>query len=117
MKSIFKKVTLVTLMFGLVFAVFACKKKDAKVLENYLLKQDKTVVSEDFTLDATLNFNDKDYALTWESNNNAIELQKRESDYLAKVNRPDQETEVTLTVKVGKASKSFTVTVSPLTPV
>ena len=114
MKSIFKKVTLVTLMFGLVFALFACKKKDAKVLENYLLKQDKTVVSEDFTLDATLNFNDKDYALTWESNNNAIELQKRESDYLAKVNRPDQETEVTLTVKVGKASKSFTVTVQPV---
>ena len=114
MKSIFKKATLVLLMFGLVFALFGCKKNDAKALENYLLKQDAKVVSEDFVLDGTLSFNDKEYELTWTSNNNAIQIEKRDNDYLAKVNYPDQETAVTLTVKLGKATKEFTVTVLPI---
>ena len=114
MKSIFKKVTLLVLMFGLVFALFGCKKNDAKALENYLLKQDSKVVDADFVLDGTLNFNDKDYELSWSSNNNAIQLEKRDKDYLAKINYPDQETVVTLTVKLGKATKEFTVTVQPI---
>ena len=114
MKSIFKKVTLLVLMFGLVFALFGCKKNDAKALENYLLKQDKTVVSADFVLDAVHNFNDKEYELTWTSSSDAIQLEKRDKDYLAKINFPDQETVVTLTVKLGKATKEFTVTVQPI---
>ena len=54
----------------------------------------------------------REYDVTWTSSDSAITLEKRDSDYLAKVTLGDAVKEVTLTVSIGKLSKSFTVRVA-----
>lgn len=110
-----KKITLVLLAVIFVLScvgLAACNKGAQEALDNYLLEQANQLVDADFVLPATLG----EYELDWSSNNAAITVEKREADndYLAKVNMGDEVTEVTLTVSIGKLSKSFTVRVAAL---
>ena len=110
-----KKITLVLLAVIFVLScvgLAACNKGAQEALDNYLLEQANQLVDADFVLPATLG----EYELDWSSNNVAITVEKREADndYLAKVNMGDEVTEVTLTVSIGKLSKSFTVRVAAL---
>ena len=120
MKNIFKVFTLVLLALFAVVALTACdsKKADAELLSSYLLEVDGKTLSSDFVLPAELKVEEKGeekvYPLSWASNSEVIKIEKRESDYLAKVSYPDQETEVKITVTLGKASKDFTVRVNPI---
>lgn len=88
----------------------ACNNK-TNVLDNYIFEMDGTTVSDDFVLPATIGGEKAE----WKSNNGAVQIQKRESDVLAKVTLPEKDAvEVTLTVTVKKASKSYTVRVKAL---
>lgn len=110
-----KKITLVLLAVIFVLScvgLAACNKGAQEALDNYLLEQANQLVDADFVLPATLG----EYELDWSSDNAAITVEKREADndYLAKVNMGNEVTEVTLTVSIGKLSKSFTVRVAAL---
>lgn len=88
----------------------ACNEK-ANVLNSYIFEMDGTTVSEDFTLPATIGGE----AASWKSDNAAIQTEKRDSDWLAKVTLPESgDVNVTLTVTVGKNSKNYTVRVKAL---
>lgn len=88
----------------------ACNNK-TNVLDNYIFEMDGTTVSDDFVLPATIGGEKAE----WKSNNGAVQIEKRESDVLAKVTLPEKDAvEVTLTVTVKKVSKSYTVRVKAL---
>lgn len=88
----------------------ACNNK-TNVLDNYIFEMDGTTVSDDFVLPATIGGEKAE----WKSNNGAVQIQKRESDVLAKVTLPEKDAvDVTLTVTVKKVSKSYTVRVKAL---
>ena len=125
MKKLFKLCTLVLIAMLCVVSLSACKKKkdngisEADFLQTFSIDQDGKLVSQDFVLEAkkTIEQNGKTYEfiLEWSSDNStALSVEKRENDYLAKVGYPDQDATVTLTVKVGKAEKTFTVRVNAL---
>lgn len=109
-----KKITLVLLALLLVVSCIglaACNNNNAqKILDAYLLDQDEQLVDKDFVLPAKI----QDQAVTWTSDNDAVQIEKRTDDYLAKVNLGDEVTAVKLTVTLGKASKTFTVRVAAL---
>ena len=109
-----KKITLVLLALLLVVSCIglaACNNNNAqKILDAYLLDQDEQLVDKDFVLPAKI----QDQAVTWTSDNNAVQIEKRTDDYLAKVNLGDEVTAVKLTVTLGNASKTFTVRVAAL---
>lgn len=87
----------------------ACNKTN--VLDSYIFEMDGTTVSEDFTLPATIGGENA----SWKSDNTAIQTEKRDSDWLAKVTLPESgDVNVTLTVIVGKNSKNYTVRVKSL---
>lgn len=87
----------------------ACNKTN--VLDSYIFEMDGTTVSEDFTLPATIGGENA----SWKSDNTAIQTEKRDSDWLAKVTLPESgDVNVTLTVTVGKNSKNYTVRVKSL---
>ena len=87
----------------------ACNKTN--VLDSYIFEMDGTTVSEDFTLPATIGGE----KASWKSDNTAIQTEKRDSDWLAKVTLPESgDVNVTLTVTVGKNSKNYTVRVKAL---
>lgn len=87
----------------------ACNKTN--VLDSYIFEMDGTTVSEDFTLPATIGGE----KASWKSDNTAIQTEKRDSDWLAKVTLPENgDVNVTLTVTVGKNSKNYTVRVKAL---
>ena len=125
MKKLLKVCTLVLIAMLCVVSLSACKKNKDKgisesdFLQTFSIDQDGKLVSQDFVLEAkkTIEQNGKTYEFTleWSSNNSAaLSVEKRENDYLAKVGFPDQDATVTLTVKVGKAEKTFTVRVNAL---
>lgn len=88
----------------------ACNNK-TNVLDNYIFEMDGTTVSDDFVLPATIGGE----AAEWKSEGTAIQLEKRESDWLAKVTLPETGlVDVNLTVTVKKSSKSYTVRVKAL---
>lgn len=91
------------------FGVVACNK-GGKVLANYVLSQDGTLVEEDFVLPSKVS----DKEVKWTSDNAAIAVEKRADDYLAKVDLGDEAVSVKLTVTCGKESKEFHVTVAAL---
>lgn len=109
-----KKIILVLLALLLVVSCIglaACNNNNAqKILDAYLLDQDEQLVDKDFVLPAKI----QDQAVTWTSDNDAVQIEKRTDDYLAKVNLGDEVTAVKLTVTLGKASKTFTVRVAAL---
>lgn len=80
------------------------------VLANYLLKEDGTLVEKDFVLPYTVGGEE----VTWTSDKDAITVEKRTEDWLAKVTLGDEATAVKLTVKCGSESKDFNVTVAAL---
>lgn len=90
----------------------ACNdKNETNVLDSYIFEMDGTTVTDDFTLPATIGGE----AAEWTSENPAIQLQKRDTDWLAKVTLPETDAvEVKLNVTVKKASKSYTVRVKAL---
>lgn len=90
----------------------ACNdKNDTNVLDSYIFDMDGTTVTDDFTLPATIGGE----AAEWKSEGTAIQLEKRESDWLAKVTLPETGlVDVNLTVTVKKSSKSYTVRVKAL---
>lgn len=88
----------------------ACNNK-TNVLDNYIFEMDGTTVSADFTLPSTIGGE----KANWTSDKDNVRLEKRESDWLAKVTLPAEgSVEVKLTVSVKKASKSYTVRVKAL---
>lgn len=88
----------------------ACNNK-TNVLDNYIFEMDGTTVSADFTLPSTIGGE----KANWTSDKDNVRLEKRESDWLAKVTLPKEgSVEVKLTVSVKKASKSYTVRVKAL---
>lgn len=91
------------------FGIVACNK-GGKVLANYALAQDGTLVEEDFVL--PLKVSDKE--VTWTSDNEAIKVVPRDEDYLAQITLGDEATNVKLTVTCGKETKEFGVTVAAL---
>lgn len=106
-----RKIILILLALVFVFscvALVACNKGEKEALDTYLLEQDNQLVDADFTLPVKI----REYDVTWTSSDSAITLEKRDSDYLAKVTLGDAVKEVTLTVSIGKLSKSFTVRVA-----
>lgn len=106
-----RKIILILLALVFVFscvALVACNKGEKEALDTYLLDQDNQLVDADFTLPVKI----REYDVTWTSSDSAITLEKRDSDYLAKVTLGDAVKEVTLTVSIGKLSKSFTVRVA-----
>lgn len=108
-----KKITLVLLALLLVVSCIglaACNNNAQKILDAYLLDQDEQLVDKDFVLPAKI----QDQAVTWTSDNNAVQIEKRTDDYLAKVNLGEEVTAVKLTVTLGNASKTFTVRVAAL---
>lgn len=108
-----KKITLVLLALLLVVSCIglaACNNNAQKILDAYLLDQDEQLVDKDFVLPAKI----QDQAVTWTSDNDAVQIEKRTDDYLAKVNLGDEVTTVKLTVTLGNASKTFTVRVAAL---
>lgn len=108
-----KKITLVLLALLLVVSCIglaACNNNAQKILDAYLLDQDEQLVDKDFVLPAKI----QDQAVTWTSDNDAVQIEKRTDDYLAKVNLGDEVTAVKLTVTLGNASKTFTVRVAAL---
>lgn len=90
----------------------ACNdKNDTNVLDSYIFDMEGTTVTDDFTLPATIGGE----AAEWKSEGTAIQLEKRESDWLAKVTLPETGlVDVNLTVTVKKSSKSYTVRVKAL---
>lgn len=89
----------------------ACNDDAGKVLDSYIFEMDGTTVAEDFTLPTTIGGE----AAEWKSDNAAVQLQKRESDWLATVSLPETgSVDVNLTVTVKKASKTYTVRVKAL---
>lgn len=90
----------------------ACNdKNDTNVLDSYIFDMDGTTVTDDFTLPATIGGE----AAEWKSEGTAIQLEKRESDWLAKVTLPETGlVDVNLTVTVKKSIKSYTVRVKAL---
>lgn len=90
----------------------ACNdKNDTNALDSYIFDMDGTTVTDDFTLPATIGGE----AAEWKSEGTAIQLEKRESDWLAKVTLPETGlVDVNLTVTVKKSSKSYTVRVKAL---
>ena len=106
-----KKITLVLLAVIFVLScvgLAACNKGAQEALDSYLLEQDNQVVEADFVLPATIG----EYEVEWSSNSEAIKLTDRGEDYLAEINMGDELTEVTLTVSIGKLSKTFVVRVA-----
>ncbi len=106
-----RKIILILLALVFVFscvALVACNKGEKEALDTYLLEQDNQLVDADFTLPVKI----REYDVTWTSSDSAITLEKRDSDYLAKVTLGVAVKEVTLTVSIGKLSKSFTVRVA-----
>lgn len=90
----------------------ACNdNKTTDVLDNYICDIDGTTVSADFTLPAKIGGE----SVEWKSDKENISLQNRGEDWLAKVSFPESgEVEVTLTVSVKNASKSYKVRVKAL---
>lgn len=106
-----KKITLVLLAVIFVLScvgLAACNKGAQEALDSYLLEQDNQVVEADFVLPATIG----EYEVEWSSNSEAIKLTDRGEDYLAEINMGDKLAEVTLTVSIGKLSKTFVVRVA-----
>lgn len=106
-----KKITLVLLAVIFVLScvgLAACNKGAQEALDSYLLEQDNQVVEADFVLPATIG----EYEVEWSSNSEAIKLTDRGEDYLAEINMGDELAEVTLTVSIGKLSKTFVVRVA-----
>ena len=72
-----KKITLVLLALLLVVSCIglaACNNNNAqKILDAYLLDQDEQLVDKDFVLPAKI----QDQAVTWTSDNDAVQIEKR----------------------------------------
>ena len=102
----------------MVFGLVACKDDGEEsseasgefddILESYLLEIDGTTVNKDFVLPAEI----AGHEVSWESSSEYVKIEKREGDYLAAVTLPDEITEVTLTVKMGNSTKTFTIRVA-----
>jgi len=88
--------------------------KETNLLDSYLLNLN-SVIESDFVLDAQLKVGDKAYDLTWTSSDACIAIAKEAKDgtYTAVVTRPEEQKKVTLTVTLGKNTKSFEFTVNP----
>ncbi len=115
-----KRLLLITMMLlsmiACIIGAVACgggvSAKDA--IANYLLPQDQTLVSADFTLPKGIG-KDNSVPVTWTSSNeNAIKIEDADTVYNAKVTLQDEVTEVTLTIHSGDNQKGFTVRVDEL---
>ncbi|MCM1360213.1 MAG: hypothetical protein NC183_06845, partial [Corallococcus sp.] len=86
----------------------------AKVLDVYIFELEGQTVTEEFELPRTIG----DQDAKWTSDSDLITITDRskdDMDFLATITRPETDkTEVKLTVKVGGASKTFSVYVEPL---
>ena len=123
-----KKITtilLVVLLTLTCITMFACNKFDAEAaqeaLNSYIFTQEDSVVYGEFVLPGTIG----GFEATWTSSNNDIvaltlipadEENGVERQYAVKVNYPEEETDVILTVALSdEVKKQYRVTVLPLT--
>lgn len=110
MKKFWITILSVLMLVTNVAFVAACDSCGGDVLTNYVLSESGSLVEDDFILPLTVN----DKKVEWKSNSDAIAIEQRTEDYLAKVNLGDEAQPVELTVTHGKESKMFEVTVAAL---
>lgn len=108
MKKFWITILSVLMLVTSVAFVAACDSCGGDVLTNYVLSESGSLVEDDFILPLTVN----DKKVEWKSNSDAIVIEQRDEDYLAKVNLGDEAQAVELTVSRGKESKTFEVTVA-----
>ena len=89
----------------------ACGSDDEELLSKFTLTE--TFVDDDFILPSTIGADKKEVSWT-SSDTTSIEVTKRAEDWLADVKLGDDTKTVILTVKCGKATKSFEITVQAL---
>lgn len=110
-KTIKTLFTSLLLVLVCVFGLIACDNTDYEaILKSYIFEMEETTVTEDFVLPLQI----AGVEAKWESNHSSITISKAEEEYVCKVSEPDKITEVTLTVTIGKASKSFIVRTRPI---
>lgn len=110
MKKIIIALLLVVTVVGCIGLAACSDKKDQETINSYIFEQ-SGVVTDDFVL--PLKIGDKD--AEWSSSDSCITLEKRTEDWLAKVVAPDSgEKSVTITLKIGKATKDYTLKVKAI---
>lgn len=126
MKKVKKLIFAAILSLSAVVLLVACKAKvnAEDLLRNFLLQEDNTEVSKDFSVQSKLQHGEDTYPLAWSSNKENLVVASEEntanSTYDVQVVRPESETvEVTLTVKLtikknNEASKDFKIRISPI---
>ena len=82
-----------------------------ETLQGYIFELDGQIVKEDFVLPRKIG----DYRAIWTSNSENLVLEQRSEDYLAKVTIPETDEEVTLTVDLRGASRTYTVRLAAIT--
>lgn len=82
-----------------------------ETLQGYIFELDGQIVKEDFVLPRTIG----DYRAIWTSSSENLVLEQRSEDYLAKVTIPETDEEVTLTVDLRGASRTYTVRLAAIT--
>ncbi len=100
----------------LVLGMAACNNGASakEAIDLYILPQNETLVSEDFTLPKKIGKNDSVSVKWTSSNTDAIAIEDNGENYKAKVTLQGDVTPVTLTISSGSASKNFTVRVDGL---
>ena len=82
-----------------------------ETLQGYIFELDGQIVKEDFVLPRKIG----DYRAIWTSSSENLVLEQRSEDYLAKVTIPETDEEVTLTVDLRGASRTYTVRLAAIT--
>jgi len=110
MKKIIIALLLVVTVIGCIGLAACSDKKDQQTINDYIFQQ-SGVVTDDFVLPLKIGGKDAE----WSSSDSCITLEKRAEDWLAKVVAPDSgEKSVTLTLKIGKATKDYTLKVKAI---
>ncbi len=127
MKKVKKIIFAAILSLSAVFLLVACKSKvkAADLLSSFLLEQDNTEVTANFSVQSQLKKGEETYPLTWTSSDPdhvaiSAEENTENSTYDVIITRPEnEEIEVTLTVKLfikkkNQATKDFKVRLAPI---
>lgn len=113
MKKHLAIVLLLVLALTSCLGLAACNKDAESVIQKYRLEQDGLTVTESFELPAEIG----GIKATWKSSHpNLVKVEShRKADWTATVTRPESErTAVTLTLKLGGATREFVVYVNPV---
>jgi len=111
MKSSFKKIIIASAA-TMCLGVTACAKYE-DALSSYIFEYEERAVSNDFVLPRKID----GLNVQWSSSNeDVIEIIRGVDEFTADVKVPDEDQEVTLTVKIGSEKKEYVVYVNALRP-